>query len=112
MEVGSAPRVRAIADCIKTSPTRGADHPRLTPAPQEQWNTRLPILAPDRQRFGQSVAATFVEELDLYSQSAQAQPGSTPAVPLGANQQAVLTRRAIRRALLDLGFLLLRRTAN
>lgn len=99
-----AARIEANRDARPWGPTG--------PAPQEQWNTRAAILAPDRQRFGASVAAAFAEEIDLYCQSAQASPESTPAVPLGALQRAVLTRRAIRRALLDLGFLLLRRTAN
>ena len=42
----------------------------------------------------------------------QQQPGLRPAAALTAIERATVARRAIRRALVDLGFLLARRTMN
>jgi hypothetical protein len=79
------------------------------PAPEVMWLNRPPILEPERRSFIQAVASYFADEVILFS---QATPALTPAQPFGAQQRAVLARRAIRRALLDLGFLSTRRTVD
>jgi hypothetical protein len=51
-------------------------------------------------------------EQQNFIESMKQQPGLRPAAALTVSQRATVARRAIRRALVDLGFLLARRTMN
>lgn len=82
------------------------------PSPEERWQTRTPISPLDRQRFIEAAAAAFADEMRLHSESIVVPPGQIAAVSFNASQRALLTRRAIRRVLIELGLLLVRRVAN
>ena len=82
------------------------------PVPDELWETRPPIFQQQRDQFICAVALAGELEQQKFSESIQQQPGLRPAAALTAPQRATVARRAIRRALVDLGFLLARRTMN
>ena len=82
------------------------------PVPNELWETRCPISASQRADFRQAVAVASELEQGKIIESIQQQPGLRPAAALNALELAAAARRAIRRALVDLGFLLARRTMN
>ena len=82
------------------------------PVPDELWETRCPISDPQRAEFLQAVALAGIQEQQKLSESIQRQPGLRPAAALTAPERATVARRAIRRALIELGYLLARRTMN
>ena len=82
------------------------------PVPDELWETRCPISAQERTDFLQAVALAGELEQQKFIESMKQQPGLRPAAALTASQRATVARRAIRRVLVDLGFLLARRTMN
>jgi len=82
------------------------------PVPDQLWETRCPISTQQRTDFLQAVAAATDLEQQKFIESVQQQPGLRPAAALTAIERATVARRAIRRALVDLGFLLARRTMN
>jgi len=77
---------------------------RYGPTPDQLWPPRAPISLPERTAFRQAVARAH-EAATLLG------PG-VPTAPLNATQRATLARRAIRRALVECGYLLTRRTGN
>ena len=82
------------------------------PAPIHLWESRTPIPAAERIRFLDRIAAArALETQKLVEQK----PGIRPATAfdsLSTLDRATVARRAIRRVLLDLGYLLVRRIAN
>ena len=82
------------------------------PSPEETWNTRLVSSESDRQTFLSAVAVARAQEIQGLAESDPVGPGQPPAVPFNASVRAIVARRAIRRVLSDLGFLLSRRIAN
>ena len=109
------------ADCWNADDLEAARHQanhqarpfgRTGPSPQERWYSRSPITAEQRQAFLASVAQTTHDEALKMIQRAQARAGFAPDEPFTASERASVARRAIRRALLELGFLFVRRVAN
>ena len=82
------------------------------PTPHELWQPRLPILPDERTAFLQAVAlATAAESRKLLGPASDSTSGG-PALTLNATQRATATRRPIRRALVERGYLITRRTPN
>jgi hypothetical protein len=82
------------------------------PAPEQLWGTRLAISPQQRADFLRAVALARSVEEEKFLSAAQP-PGLRPAaVLLNAPERATVARRAIRRALIDLGYLVARRTMN
>ena len=85
---------------------------RNGPSPEDRWNTRASISEDQRRAFlAALVLATHDEVLKMIEQT-HTRPGWRPAGCLNACQRATVARRAVRRVLVDLGFLFVRRTAN
>lgn len=82
------------------------------PVPDELWETRCLISSQQRADFLLAVAFASTDEQRKLIQSIQPEPGCRPALALNATQRATVARRAIRRALVELGYLLARRTMN
>jgi transposase InsO family protein len=87
---------------------------RTGPVPTELWEARSPILDQERNAFiaavRQSIAHdshAFIESIQ--EESLQEKPGCRPATPLTARQRASVARSAIRRVLVEHGYLLVRR---
>lgn len=77
--------------------------------PDELWETRTPISDAQRDEFRRAVAcASILEEQKLI----QPEPGCRPVPALNARERATVARRATRRALIELGYLLARRTGD
>jgi transposase InsO family protein len=68
------------------------------PTPDEAWNARRPVLPAERQRFGATVER-------LRRQEHEDHPLTTEG-PLSGSQEAIVERRAVRRALEEHGYLL------
>lgn len=97
---------------------------RNGPAPIEQWHARTPIPREERERFTAAVAMARQEErqqmIQQLREEQKQRPGWRPA-PAAAraaagipnkHQRATVARRAIRRVLVELGYLLVRSDAN
>ncbi len=91
---------------------QGRPHGRNGPVPDELWEERCPISAEERADFLHAVATATVEEQQKLIESIRQEPGCRPAVAFCAQERATVARRAIRRVLLELGYLLVRRTSN
>ncbi len=87
-------------------------------APIDVWEKRAGIADDERRQFLAALAvARPIEERKMKEQD---KPGSRPAPAaasaaaesLNANEQAAVARRAIRRVLIELGYLCVRRIAN
>jgi hypothetical protein len=81
-------------------------------SPELRWTQRNHIPESQRIAFLQALASSTHDEALKMIQRIQAQPDSPPVAPLNLTQRATVARRAIRRALVDLGFLFVRRIAN
>jgi transposase InsO family protein len=82
------------------------------PTPHELWQPRLPILPDERTAFLQAVALAAAAETRKLLGPASDSTSGGPALTLNASQRAIVTRRAIRRALVERGYLTTRRTPN
>lgn len=96
---------------------------RNGPAPIERWEGRAPIPRDERQRFTVAVASAWQEEHEQMIEQLHEQlkkPGCRPAPAaagaatgtMNKHQRATVARRAIRRVLVELGYLLVRSDAN
>jgi len=81
------------------------------PAPINLWEARTPVPDAERLRFLQRLDLLRAEEIQKLLQPS---PGSCPASlsDLNAPDRAAVARRAIRRVLIELGYLSVRRIAN
>jgi transposase InsO family protein len=97
---------------------------RNGPAPIEQWEGRSPITRDERRRFTVAVASAWQEEheqmIEHLREQLKQKPGCRPAPAaasaaagtMNKHQRATVARRAIRRALVELGYLLVRSDVN
>jgi transposase InsO family protein len=68
------------------------------PTPDESWNARRPVLPAERRLFQDSVDRLRTQE--------RTDNPLTPEGPLSPSQEAIVERRAVRRALEERGYLL------
>jgi transposase-like protein len=92
--------------------TQGRPFGRFGLTPEQRWSQRTPILPPQRTSFLQAVAAATSAVQQNFLRSLSPRPESPTTLPLNATQRATVTRRAIRRTLVERGYLVARRTAN
>ena len=90
-----------IEAAVRQANETGRPHGLAAPTPQESWLTRLPISDTERERFDAVCSRHANEE---YTQR-----GWLPTAALQHREQASIDRGAISRALIELGFLLIRR---
>jgi transposase InsO family protein len=81
------------------------------PTPIQLWEARRPVAGAERLAFLRRLTSARIDETQKLIDPL---PGSRPAadVELGAKDRATVARRATRRVLLELGYLLVRRIAN
>lgn len=90
-----------IEAAVRQANETGRPHGIGAPTPKESWLWRLPIADTQRRCFDEACAGFTNEE---YTQR-----GWLPMARLQHREQASITRVAISRALIELGFLLVRR---
>lgn len=90
-----------IEVALRQANETGRPHGVGAPTPQESWMWRRPILEREREAFEETVSGFAREE---YTQR-----GWLPMAQLQHREQASIDRVAISRALIELGFLLIRR---
>lgn len=95
------------------------------PAPIDRWEARTPITGEERDRFATAVRIAERDEearmIEQIREQLAQKPGCRPAPAAAAGaaagtmnkqQRATVARRAIRRVLVELGYLLVRSDAN
>jgi len=82
------------------------------PSPDDRWNSRPPISAEQRRAFNDALAAARIEETRRMCQRRAGTPDLATFDSLNDTDRVTVTRRAIRRALVESGFLITRRTAT
>ncbi len=90
------------------------------PVPLDVWENRSPIANSERVHFLAALETAREHEWRKMQMKKKEKPGSRPASAaagaaadsLNASERATVVRRAIRRVLLELGYLCVRRTAN
>jgi transposase-like protein len=90
-----------IEAAVRQANDAGRPHGVAAPTPNESWLWRTPIKEAERARFAETCARFAREE---YTQR-----GLLPMAELQHREQASIDRIAISRALIELGFLLIRR---
>ena len=103
-------------DDVEAARLEGNEHSRprgkTGPSPSALWNSRSPITLEEHSGFLAALALAREEEAMKIIESVQTLPGCRPAGSLNLARQATVARRATRRVLEDLGFLLFRRSTN
>ena len=90
-----------IEAAVRQANETGRPHGLGAPTPQESWLWRLPITDDERSGFDEACSRFLTEE---YTQR-----GWMPMARLQHRERGSITRIAISRALIELGFLLIRR---
>jgi transposase InsO family protein len=90
-----------IEGAVRDANTNGRPRGAAAPSPQEAWQDRVPVTEAQRSGFHNTYTRHAEEEY--------ARRGLLPMAQLQHHEQASIDRAAISRALIGLGFLLIRR---
>jgi transposase InsO family protein len=90
-----------IEAAVQQANETGRPHGRSSPTPQESWLERLPISDAQRQAFDDACSR--------FAEQEYTQRGWLPTASLQHRERSSIDRIAISRALIDFGFLLIRR---